>query len=151
MNWGIAANRTDVVQKAFTHLRSAQSTRAEIHRLRAWLFSRRGDTQSEQRELECLVAVDPSDLTALDRLAELAEKDGQHARGTELRDRRLEIERLLTRYERLYDRKQPIRDAMEMAQLAEQLGREVQGASVRNSGRLGRPRTRGPAARPGPA
>ncbi len=36
---------------------------------------------------------------------------------------KVEIETLRARYEKLFDRNQPIRDAEEMAQIAERLGR----------------------------
>ena len=40
--------------------------------------------------------------------------------------KKAEIDRLRARYEKLHERKQPIRDAVEMARLAEQLGREFE-------------------------
>jgi thioredoxin-like negative regulator of GroEL len=126
LRWGIAANRIDVVQQALTHLPAAASNPAQIHGLRAWLASHRGDVASERFELEHLIAVDPADLRALDRLSQLAEKDGQRARAAELLCRRAEIDRLRARYQKLSDRNQPIRDAVEMAHLAEQLGREFE-------------------------
>jgi enediyne biosynthesis protein E4 len=120
---GMAANRIDIVRQALTHLPAAESTAAQLYRLSAWLSSRRGDIQTERRELQRLVAVDPGDLTALDRLAQLAEKEGQPAHAAELGKKKAEVERLLARYESLYDRKQPIRDALEMAQIGQQIGR----------------------------
>ena len=106
-----------------THLPAAESKPAQLHRLNAWLAAKRGDVDTERRELERLLAADPADLTALDRLAQLAEKDGQPARAAELRRKKAEIDRLRARYVKLHERKQPIRDAVEMARLAEQLGR----------------------------
>jgi enediyne biosynthesis protein E4 len=120
---GVATERIDVVRQALLHLPAAESTEAQLHRLNAWLCSHRRDVEAERRELERLVAADPADLTALDRLARLTEKGGQPARAAELLRKKAEIERLRARYEKLYDRKQPIRDAVEMAHLAEQLGR----------------------------
>ena len=103
--------------------RPMRSTAAEVHRLGAWLCARRGDHERERRELERLHAVDPADLRALDRLARLAEKAGHAARAQELRGKSAEIVTLRARYEKLFDRNQPIRDAEEMAQIAERLGR----------------------------
>jgi enediyne biosynthesis protein E4 len=123
LHWGMAADRIDVVRQAVAHLPSTESTPAQLHRLSAWLYSRRSDVESERRELERLVAVEPGDLTALDQLIRLAKKDGQLNRAAELGLKKAEIQRVRARYEKLYDRKQPIRDAVEMAQLAEQLGR----------------------------
>jgi tetratricopeptide (TPR) repeat protein len=123
LNWGMAANRIDVVRQALTYLAAAEPTPAQLHRLGAWLSSHRGDTESERRELQRLIAVDPGDVTALLRLARLAVKAGQLTLAAELGRRRAEIERFRARFEKLYDRQQPVRDAVEMARLAEQLGR----------------------------
>ncbi len=65
-------------------------------------------------------------MTALDRLTQLAEKAGQPAQAAELVSKKAEVDRLRARYEKLYDRNQPIRDAEEMASLAEQLGRKFE-------------------------
>lgn len=123
LRWAIATDRIDVVQEALTHLPATEWNPAQLLRLRAWLSFQRGDVEAERRELERLLAADPADRNALDRLALLAEKDGQPGRATELLRKKAEIVRLTARYEKLYDRNQPIRDAVEMAHLAEQLGR----------------------------
>ena len=57
--------------------------------------------------------------TAVDRLVQLRSKAA--AGSAELRRKKGEIDRLRARYEQLYERKQPIRDAVEMAKLAERL------------------------------
>jgi enediyne biosynthesis protein E4 len=126
LRWGIATNRIDVVQQAMTHLPAADSMPAQLHRLNAWLASKRGDVATERRELDHAVAADPADLTALDRLAKLAEQDRQPARAAELLRQKAGIDRLLARYTELFERKQPIRDAVKMAGLAEQLGRRFE-------------------------
>ncbi len=54
--------------------------RPQIHKLAAWIARQRGDLTSERRALERLIGVDPADLSALTRLAELAEKAGQPER-----------------------------------------------------------------------
>jgi enediyne biosynthesis protein E4 len=127
-SWGIATNRIDVVQRALKHLPAEDSTSAQVHRLKAWLAAKRDDVATERRELERLLAEGPADLTALDldRLAQLAEKGGQPAQAAKLLHKKAEIDRIRARYEKLYDRNQPIRDAEEMAGLAEQLGREFE-------------------------
>ena len=122
----MAANRPEVVRQALTHLPVAEWTEAQIHRLNAWLTSKQGDLRTERRELELLLETDPADLPALERLAQLAEQDGQPAQAAELGRKKKEIERLRARYEYLYERVQPIRDAVEMANLAEHLGRQFE-------------------------
>jgi tetratricopeptide (TPR) repeat protein len=126
LRWGIATNRIDVVEQAMRHLPAGESTPAELHRLDAWLASRRGDVATERRELERLLAVDPADLAAVDRLADLAEEDRQPARAAELRGMKSELNGLKARYGKLHERKQPVRDAVEMARLAEKLGRRFE-------------------------
>ena len=123
LNWAMASKQVDVVRQAFAHIPAADSTPAQLHRVSAWLFSHQGDMASERLELERLVAVDPGDLTALDRLIRLAEHDRQPDRAAQFCREKAAIEGVRARYEKLYDRKQPIRHAVEMASLAERLGR----------------------------
>jgi tetratricopeptide (TPR) repeat protein len=126
LRWAIATNWIDVVEQAMSHLPAGESTPAELHRLEAWLASRRGDFETERRELERLLVVDPADLAAVDRLADLAEKDRQPVRAAELRGKKSELDGLRARYGKLHERKQPVRDAVEMARLAEKLGRRFE-------------------------
>jgi enediyne biosynthesis protein E4 len=130
LSWGLATDHVDVVQKALTHLPAAESNPAQLHRLDAWLSLKRGDVQTERTELERLLGADPADRYALDRLAQLAEKEGQPARAAELFRKKAEIERLEARYEKLYDRRQPFRDSLEMAHLALQLGRAFEARAL---------------------
>jgi tetratricopeptide (TPR) repeat protein len=123
---GMATNRTDVVQQALTHLPSEESNPVRLHRLNSWLARQRGDVTTERRELELLAAADPAAVTCLDRLAELAEKEEQPDRAAQFRSKKAEIDRLRARYLKRHDRKQPIRDAVELAHLAEQLGRRFE-------------------------
>jgi tetratricopeptide (TPR) repeat protein len=126
LDWGIATNRADAVQEALTHLPVTELNPAQRHRWNAWLAVHRKDAVAERQELESLVAVDPSAAPALDRLAALATKDGQPGRAAELQGKRAEVDRLRTRYLKLHERTQPIRDAAELARLAEQLGRRFE-------------------------
>jgi hypothetical protein len=126
LSWAIATNRIDVVCQAMTHLPDVESRPDQLHQLQAWLASRQGDGQTERQELECLLATDPADRSALDRLAQLAKQTGQPARAAELRRQKEEIDRLRARYEKLAERRQPIRDAVEMARLAQRLGRDFE-------------------------
>jgi enediyne biosynthesis protein E4 len=126
LNWGLATHRTDVVRQAMTHIPTAESTPAQLHRLRAYLAAARGDVATECRELERLCQIDPAEPTALDRLVQLAEQDGQPTRAAEFRRKQAEIDRLRNRYEKLHARQQPIRDAVEMGRLAAELGRRFE-------------------------
>ncbi|MGP0069621.1 MAG: tetratricopeptide repeat protein [Isosphaeraceae bacterium] len=122
LDWALASGRVAEVREALEHLPAAESTPARIHRLAAWLAARRGDAASERQALERLIAADPGDGAALDRLAELALRDGQPDRADELRRRKARRDQLGLRYQELFLRNQTVRDAEEMARLAEQLG-----------------------------
>jgi thioredoxin-like negative regulator of GroEL len=123
---GIASGRVAVVEQAAKHLPAAELSRVEGHRLNAWLAARRGDVESERQELEHAVKAGPADARDIDRLAELARQAGQPEQAADFMRTKSELERLLGRYLQLYNRVQPIRDAAEMARLAERLGRRFE-------------------------
>ncbi len=114
----MATNRADAALEAAKHLPVDEATPALVPKVAAWLANRRGDRASEQRALERLIAADPTDLATMDRLAEL----GQPALAADRQRRKTEIDQLEARYEKLFRRNQPIRDAAELAGLAERLG-----------------------------
>jgi enediyne biosynthesis protein E4 len=126
LNWAMGAGRDDVVRQGLAHLPTTALATADFYRLRAWLAAHNGDIESERRELLSLIAIAPADLTAIEGLARLTKNDGSPARVAELRAKKVEIERLRARYEKLHERKQPVRDAVEMAKIAEQLGRDFE-------------------------
>jgi tetratricopeptide (TPR) repeat protein len=123
LKWAMATNRVEEVRGALEHLPASASSQAQVHRIAAWLGSRQGDFAVERAELERLIDVDPADLPALTRLLELAKKDGQASRAAEFLKKKAEVIRLEARYAQLHERKQPVRHAVEMARLAEKLGR----------------------------
>jgi thioredoxin-like negative regulator of GroEL len=122
LRWGMKSSRIDVVRQALTHVPAEELAPAEIHRLKAWLCAQRADIEAERRELERVVALDPADLAALDRLGQLSDQAGQHDRLAKLVAKKADIGQMKERYIKLYERNQPVRDAAEMAHLAEQLG-----------------------------
>jgi hypothetical protein len=65
---------------------------------RRWIGAHRGDVESQHRELERLVAADPANLTALDRLAQIAEGDGQTAHAAGFLCTKAKIGKLRARY-----------------------------------------------------
>ncbi len=123
LDWALATDRVAGVQEALEHLPVAEATPAQVHRLAAWLAARRGDASAERQALERLLAADPGDVAALDRLAGLAVRDGQPDRAGEFRRRKARRDQLDLRYQELFLRNQSVRNAEEMARLAEQLGR----------------------------
>src|SRR5204863_7898654 len=94
-------------------------------RLSAGFAAACGDVERERRELAALVAEEPEDFAALDRLERL-ETRGSAGTAAAPHRRKTEIERDQARYRALYRRNQPARDAEEMARLAERLGRRFE-------------------------
>jgi enediyne biosynthesis protein E4 len=122
LEWAMATGRTSAAGEALEHLPADGATPAQVHRLAAWFAARRGDAESECRALERLITADPSDSAALDRLAELALRKGHADRAAELRCKKAALDPLRSRYKELFMCIQPVRNAMEMTGIAEQLG-----------------------------
>jgi predicted Zn-dependent protease len=123
LNLAMATGRVSEAREALRHVPADESTPAQVQRVAAWLAARRGEIESERRELERLILSDPCDGSALDRLALLSAQAGQPGRVAELRSKKTELAQLRARYQKLYRRNQPLRDAAEMGHLAEKLGR----------------------------
>lgn len=123
LDWALASGRVDEARAAMARLPASEATEAQLRRLSAWFAARRGDAANEARALERLVAADPADFAALDRLAELARADGEPQRAAGWQRQRMESERLESRFSELYRRNQPLRDAAEMGAIAGKLGR----------------------------
>jgi len=123
LDWALATNRTADVEDALKHLPAGGASQYQLFRIAAWLAQRRGDRAAEVRVLDRLIAIDPADAAARDRLIELATQNAQPARAVELRRQAAEIAELLALYHKKFDRNQPLRDAALMAGIAERLGR----------------------------
>jgi hypothetical protein len=130
LDWAVATDHADVVLATLARLRSEEIAPARAQRLRAWLAARDGDTGAERIALEHVVATEPSDLPALARLAELAATSGRADEAARLRRRKAERDDLLHRYRGLFrDAAYPSR-AVEMAPLAEALGRRFEAMAL---------------------
>jgi hypothetical protein len=117
------------------HLQPRDLPAARFRELTAWLAARSGRIneqfrpfmfERELRELMLVVTADPADVATLDRLAERAVQAGLMDRAAEFRRKKSEIGQHRARYQELYSRNQPYRDAVEMARLAGQLGRRFE-------------------------
>jgi enediyne biosynthesis protein E4 len=118
----LATREVADARKALDRLPAADWSAADLLRLGAWFDARRGDVATERVALEKLTETDPGDGAALDRLAELAVRDGQTQHAAALRERKAALDQQKARYQELLLRDQPVRDAATMAALAEQLG-----------------------------
>jgi enediyne biosynthesis protein E4 len=123
LEWAMAMERIDIVERLMTQMHDDASRFADRHRINAWLAGHRGDIATERSELELLIAANPCDLSAFDRLIELHKKGNRPALAAEVFQNRNAVRELLGRYMMLHGRKQPIRDAEELARIAERLGR----------------------------
>jgi predicted Zn-dependent protease len=123
LDWALASGRVAEARAAMAHLPASEATESQIRRLAAWLAARRGDVRAEKQALERLLAVEPADRAALDRLANLAREQGEPGPEAEWEHRKAELERLESRFKELHRRNQPLRDAAELARIAERLGR----------------------------
>ena len=126
LKWAMAAGHVDDVEKAMGHLPEIASSPSEQHRINAWVARRRGDLAKESSELEQFLSITPGDISCLDRLIELHQKAERTADAAEVMTRKKNVVDLMSRYLELNRRKQPIRDAEEMARIAEQLGRRFE-------------------------
>ena len=122
LNWAMAANQPDVVRQAMSHLPAGELKPVQSDRVQTWLAACQGDRVAERQALDRVVAADPTDLAAWIRLADLARHDGHFERVNKIERRQSDIARLGLRFHKLYDRNQPIRDAIEMGQVAAKLG-----------------------------
>jgi enediyne biosynthesis protein E4 len=144
LDWALATRRLADVRQSLGHLPVEESAPAEVQKLTVWLAAFRGDLDSEKRALERLVKIDSAHLVALDRLAVIAEKEGNPNRAGDYRRRQTEIGRLQSRYEKLYKRNQTIRDGEEMANLADQLSRPFERKALRTIARAAEPERHDP-------
>ena len=122
LDWAMATDHVLVAREALKHLPATEFSPAQVARVTAWFARERGDNESERRSLERLIALEPTDDAAFDRLIECSTKNGQPEVAVELGRRKADIGKLQARYRKLYARRQPRRDAAEMGRLAKQLG-----------------------------
>ena len=91
LDWAVATRRVALVVEAIKHLPSAELDARRLEKLRAWLAAQDGDAKGEQTSLERLIAIDPTDGAAWDRLIELYVKTGRADSAAEQRRRKDEV------------------------------------------------------------
>ncbi len=132
LRWALAAGETEEAWRVLRWIPTENIDASEPHSLRAWFAARRNDPEAERSALEQLIAVEPGNTQAFDRLSALAIQAGHADRAAAFRRRQEEALRDKERYRRLMiENRDPIpRDELdERARLAERLGRwfEAQG------------------------
>jgi tetratricopeptide (TPR) repeat protein len=130
LEWAMAADRDPEAREALAHLRAEDFPPARVHALRAWFAARRGDTDAERQALEQCLAIDPGDVTALERLAELAAREGRAEDLARLRRRKAELDEAMHRYRTLFRSGAALGNTAQMAGLAETLGRRFEALAL---------------------
>jgi tetratricopeptide (TPR) repeat protein len=128
LEWAMAAGQPEVARQALEHIPADPDPDVPLATLRAWFAQQAGDRTAEQAAWQRLHELDPGDLKALDRLAELATAAGQTAQAARLRRRRLELEETDEAYTRLLTGENAMSHAEELARLARDLGRRTDAA-----------------------
>jgi tetratricopeptide (TPR) repeat protein len=122
LQWAVATDQVAEAQTALRRIPAEAASPAMVHQLAARLAAKRGDVAEERRALERLVSDAPCDNSAWSRLTELANLAGEPARAVDLQQKKTNIDAAKDRYQILFRRNQPTRDAAEMVHLAERLG-----------------------------
>jgi tetratricopeptide (TPR) repeat protein len=126
LEWARATGRVDEARRALGRIPARGVPPGRVWALRAWFAAQRGDEDAERHALEQLAEADPGETAALERLAELAIRAHRTDRAAELRRRKAQRDRSLHRYQNLIKDGHLERDALEMARLAEALGRRFE-------------------------
>jgi tetratricopeptide (TPR) repeat protein len=129
LRWAMAAGAVDEARRSLARIPPDDFRPEEAWSIRAWLAARRGDAEAERAALEQVIAIEPGDTRALDRLAELAVGAGRADRAAAIRRRQEEALRDKERYRRLLIADHPWignDELRERARLAERLGRRFE-------------------------
>ena len=129
LRWALAAGEPDEARRALAEIPADRFDAEELWSLRAWFAARLGDPEAERDALEHVVAIEPGQTRALDRLAELAVRAGRADRAAAIRRRQEEALRDKERYRQLMiaDRDPiPLDELRERARLADRLGRRFE-------------------------
>jgi thioredoxin-like negative regulator of GroEL len=129
LRWAMAAGESEEARRALAAIPGDRLDAEDVRSIRAWFAARRGDARAERKALEHLVDHEPGDTRALDRLAELAVREGRTDRAAAIRGRQEAALRDKERYRRLMiaDRDPvPLDELRERARLAERLGRRFE-------------------------
>jgi tetratricopeptide (TPR) repeat protein len=125
LNLARAAGNVGDLRRCLVHLPADQFTEEERLALRAWLAARLGNTELERTALENLTTK-AGDSTALARLAILAYNAGQEDRAGECRRRKAKLDSAKDRYRDMMEEPLVPDRFVELARLAESLGRRFE-------------------------
>ncbi len=123
LRWAQAVDSIDEARRALVHLPAECFSPAELLLLRAWFAFRANQVETERTALDQVIDLTPADTEALERLAAMATQSGQSYRAADLRRRKAAADQAKSRYTRLLENGETIKQFSELASLAEQLGR----------------------------
>jgi tetratricopeptide (TPR) repeat protein len=123
LRWAKAAGRPDQVRRVIASQPAASVPQTTMLALRAWLERQAGDTRAERSSLEALIALQPADDAALERLADLAAQAGEPGRVADLRRSKAAIDAARDHYRALINLPDMAPHAAEFARAAEAIGR----------------------------
>jgi tetratricopeptide (TPR) repeat protein len=123
LEWAKGLGRIDEVRRAAAHLPAAGMPGATMLATRAWLAARDGDRDGERSALEAIVALEPANDAALERLADLAAQAGEPGKVAELRRRKAAIDAAREHYKRLVNTPEMAPHAADFARTGEAIGR----------------------------
>jgi tetratricopeptide (TPR) repeat protein len=116
----------ETVRRAVTHLPLVALTTSEAEELRGWLAALQGDASLERESLLSLVALEPGNISAWDRLAELSMLAGRKTEAEEFHKKKEEFNRVREEYKQLIGRDDRAAHSQKLAHLAETLGRRIE-------------------------
>jgi thioredoxin-like negative regulator of GroEL len=132
LDLAIATGDAAGAREALRHLPADGVPSERVAALRSWFAARSGDRERERQALEELLERAPGRVQAVERLAELELLAGRPERAARLRARKAELDRAQIQYEMLVTKpsEEAERQCVEMARLAEVLGRSFEARSL---------------------
>jgi enediyne biosynthesis protein E4 len=126
LQWARAAGHPADVLRAASHLPVTAVSEPALLSLRAWLAGHNGDSQAEQSGLEAVLALQPANDAALERLAELAALAGAPERVAELRRKKAAVDAAIEHYRELINLEAMAPQAADLARTAEAISRSFE-------------------------
>jgi tetratricopeptide (TPR) repeat protein len=132
LDLALAMGNVALTREALGHLPPGGVPPEEVLALHAWFAARSGDQERERQALEDLLARAPGQAQAVERLAELELLAGRPESAARLCARKAELDRAKIHYEILVTKPSAdaVRHSIEMARLAEVLGRSFEARSL---------------------
>ncbi len=126
LDWALDQDKLDQVAQILPHLPADRLSHVQVLDLRARFAAYQGEAEAERAALTKLLALEPGDQLAIERLAALTAKAGDGERAAELRRRKADLDRARYEYRKLLVPTETPPDLRELARTAEALGRRFE-------------------------